>query len=240
MYAERRKLFNIPAGISFTREDVEATNHVQNPSEAVLALVEPSFGEQLDRPAGVGEGYSLRQHAKMFLGQFDKYGKHLPDAEKWRIVGALHDAGKPEAAVRGGTQLQHEYTVPVFRETLRAIGFDHAEVQLWTALISEDPIGGMLQDKLSPQQAALAVATMAVRAGVPVAEFFEKLLMFFKLDASSYTADAGGVSSLDDLFDRARLGTALELAPDPQRRVDELRDLALEAERRMRSRRRAA
>jgi len=51
-------------------------------------------------------------------------------------------------------------------------------------------------------------------------DFFELEKILFKVDAGSYTADAGGIESLDYLF---KFGKRLELADSPKNKIEALK-----------------
>ena len=51
-------------------------------------------------------------------------------------------------------------------------------------------------------------------------DIFELLCIFFKLDAGSYTENAGGKKSLDHLFIFDEKNKNIDLAPDIKKRID--------------------
>lgn len=104
--------------LSFGRKDLDTVLN-QNPfkPEDLVGLFTKDWGLDYEADAGVWEGYTIRQHTLMVMGQFEKYFSHssLPanmDRNLFRATLALHDIGKPEAIRMGGKHLQHEYTKP--------------------------------------------------------------------------------------------------------------------------------
>jgi hypothetical protein len=225
MYAERRRLFDIPEHLSFDRSELAAATAADDAPDRILALLERDFGAELDKDAGVEEGYSLRRHTRMVLTQFRRYFGHLPDQEAWMAVAGLHDIGKPEAMARFGKEEQHRYTAPVVYAALRKLGYTHRQTRVWTAIVSDDPIGPALKGQ-PLDEAAKRVAEIVRKADAPFDEVFDKLLTLYCIDAGSYTEDAGGQASLDGLFDFDRANGTMRLREGPAARAERLRAAA--------------
>ena len=63
---------------------------------------------------------------------------------------------------------------------------------------------------------------MAEKSGLPVQDFYNLLLMFFKVDAGSYTLDAGGLKSLDFLFVFNHAKLKMDFAHPFKKKIEEL------------------
>lgn len=237
-----RKDLNLPEAaenreLKITRQDYEAV--ISNPNRTpadFVDLLKPDFGTELSSGVGVKEGYSLEQHTLMALGQFEKYFKDQPlplglSPDFFRSFLTLHDIGKPEAVRRGNKDLQHEHTGPIMDSVLGKFGFGRKERVIAQQLLKGDPIGEWVNadndDDLD--RSAQMISRRAQEAGVPVGEFFNLLEVYYKVDAGSYTEDAGGKPALDRLFVFDPANHRLDFSPATERRVARLRQ-ALPAE----------
>jgi hypothetical protein len=225
MYDQRHRLVNIAQQPSFDRKEVEQALQADYEPAKLLRLFEQDFGEEFEKDAGVGEGYTLKQHTLMVLKQFDRYFGHLPDANAWRVLIVLHDIGKPEAIVRESKEHQHEYTLPIAKAVLKKLGYGTHDVRAWATLVAGDPIGKYLQYN-DLHGAASTLVEMVQEAEVPFDVFFNRILILFQADAGSYTADAGGKASLDSLFIFDRDSGQMKFAPETAEKVEQLRRYA--------------
>lgn len=175
-----------------------------------LLKQDPHLAAQFPKDVGVREKLTLEAHTRMVLAQFEHYygGKDLPGGVKkdlFRLILALHDAGKPLAVEAGNKAEQHKHTVAILEGALKKWGYGQKDIDLAVALVSSDPIGNYMK-RGGEQAAAKEIAAMAKKAGMPVAEFFELLTAYYMVDAGSYTSDAGlrgkGLDSVF-VFDRA-------------------------------------
>lgn len=162
------------------------------------------IGGEYRKGVGVWEGYSLKRHTLMVLGQFEKYygDKPLPgsvDKNFFRLILALHDIGKPRAAEEGDKTGQYMYTPEIIEKVLKDFGCDEKDINLATMLLGEDFIGKCVKSGESNIIANLIRSTIR-DTDVSVKDFLELLLIYYKVDAGSYTLDAGGIESLDRLF----------------------------------------
>ena len=212
----------------FTMDDLRKIFEDQEFSpEKLVLLLEKRYPGTYTQSVGVWEGYTLKEHTLMVMKQFEKYfgNKDLPsdiDKNIFRLVLALHDIGKPEAISKGGKHLQHEYTQRYIQSLFRDLGIDERHTNLTLALVSEDPIGKYLTSRMDSTQTRKVIEEMANKARIPINEFFKLLCIYYKLDAGSYTENAGGFRSLDDLFDFDEENHNLNFASNVQDRIDQL------------------
>ena len=178
-----------------------------SPSEFIDILKECPYLKKLyEMSSGVGEGYSTEQHTQMVMDQFEKYfsadfkSTFLTRGD-FRLMLALHDIGKPLSVYATGlTSAQHEYTKRVLTYALQATGIPPQKVDTIMCLVDQDILGEYFKDQINSQDAATQINTLAETIGVSPKELVDILRMFYICDAGSYTADAGGVPSLDYLF----------------------------------------
>jgi len=227
---------DVRSGLS-TRQGLD--NILRSPDYTPSKLIEffkRDFGHEFLADAGVWEGYTVERHTFMVMQQFEKYfsrGK-LPggfDKNTFRVILVLHDIGVA-AALEEGTELGMEtrqakllaqkHTKRLMESALRRLGFSREEINIALSLISGAPIGRYLKSG-GQERAAAIISRMAQEAGMRVHEFFDLLLVFYMVDAGSYTKDAGGLKALDYLFVFDRNQMKMTLASDTWNKVQRLR-----------------
>lgn len=201
------KALNKRDRISFSREELnEVLDSPDYIPKALLSLFEKDLDKEFNADSGVREKYSIKRHTLMVMGQFEKYfGKsELPAGvgrSFFRTFLALHDIGKADAIRKTGDKHnQHRYTVEIMGSLLSQLNFSEQEVRIALALVSEDIIGGYIKGHYSGKGATEELGKMADDAGLPFYGFLRLFLIFYQVDAGSYTEDAGGLKSLDHLF----------------------------------------
>lgn len=173
----------------------------------------PEIGGLYKRGVGVWEGYTLEEHTEMMMTQFERYcadGYDSPLLSKkaFRLMASLHDIGKPINPAR-----QHEETLKIMPDVLRKLGLSEREVQVASAVVDQDFIGDYMKasSRVSiTEEFAQRVESyikqktlqLSIDIGdtVDLKEYFRLISMFYMCDAGSYTVNAGGKQSLDDLF----------------------------------------
>jgi hypothetical protein len=177
---------------------------------------------------GVGEGYTLGRHTEMMMEQFWKYFREsFPEEEGMsrnlmEISLALHDIGKPQAVLTGDKGRQHKYTKEVLSSLLPKMGYSVNEVNMSIALIDGDPIGEYLQGK-SVENSFAEIVSRAQMSGLSLDYFLRILEIYYKADAGSYTADAGGQVSLDNLFVFQSETGSMRFSPQYEEKMEILR-----------------
>lgn len=217
-------------GLALSRAEIdEVTASPDHEVATFLSLFERDFKSLLDADSGVWEGYSLRQHTSMVLGQYQKYfqDKTLPhlDHPFFETVLALHDIGKPLAIAAGDKHLQHEYTVPMMRTVLEQLDFPAEQREIALAVIHGDTIGHYLRDAQPDMERYIAeLEERAASSGLATDEFLQLCEIFFQIDAGSYTEDAGGLKSLDALFSFHPEDGYMTFSPRIEEKMQKLRD----------------
>lgn len=185
--------------------------------------------EDLGADAKVFEGYTIGQHTKMVLKQYDTYFKDEVIILNWKIVNAdipllgrlnfrlfltLHDLGKAEAVRNGETKdKQYKYNAQmidtIFDWINRGVAsrkdpgqaeISEKMVEVMKALVSQDILGDYFTKKMVVEAAAARFIETARELNVSTFKFLELARIYFMCDAGAYTEDAGGIRSLDHLF----------------------------------------
>ena len=210
------------------REDLDnVLNAPDYTPEKLIELLKKQYYYFYKHDSGVWEGYTIEQHTLMVLNQFEKYfgNKDLPagfDKNIFRLILALHDIGKPSAIVNGGKQHQHKYTWKYVRNIFRHLNIDKRTSDIALTLVSGDPLGAFIKGHINKEETKRILEKMAARINLPASQFFELLIVYFKSDAGAYTENAGGLPSLDHLFDFDEKNRNLNFSPEVQARIDEL------------------
>jgi hypothetical protein len=191
----------------------------------VILFLESDFGDFYLTDAAVWEGYSLGEHTIMVIRQFERYfsDQTLPgglEPNVFRLILALHDIGKPEAISKGGKWMQHKYTLRIIEKVFTELGIKKEWKELAKSLISCDPLGKYLRDKRGREQTEAEIIHMAEQSGQTSRDFFNLLLIFYKVDAGSYTLDAGGLKSLDFIFQFDHAGMQMDFARPFKKKIE--------------------
>ncbi len=204
-----------------------------NSEELLESLEKSPFIKGLyEGDVGVSEGYTLKEHTKMVMGQYEKYFKDrwtspLVSQQGFRLMLALHDLGKPLAVqITGSRAAQHEYTMKFLPKIIESSGINPREAEILIAIANQDYIGEHIQGHLDTKTAAKNIKDLAADTGVPVNQLFELFKMYYMSDAGAYTEDAGGKSSLDRLFVFQQDGIRqMRLSDEPQAKLEEINRL---------------
>lgn len=222
-------IFNKSDSLSFTRADVDEVLESQDYTpKALVALFEKDFGKKFAASAHVHEGYTIKRHTLMVMGQFEKYFSEteLPadiDSNFFRVILALHDIGKDDAYRNTGDKHnQHKFTQSIMEPALSQLGFGEQDIRVALALVSGDPIGTYIKHG-EGKRTTERVTQMANDAGLPFYDFLKLLLVFYQVDAGSYTEDAGGLKSLDRLFIFDRKKGEMGFSLDTATKIDYLK-----------------
>jgi hypothetical protein len=164
----------------------------------------------------VGEGYTLKEHTSMVLEQFRKYqmenwNSPLLTKEEFQLMLAIHDIGKPQAVQETGkTSMQHEYNGRIIPGFLKWLGISEEKSKLIVAFSMQDHLGEFFKyanymefdvKRAEAKEVAENISGEAAKIGIGVEEYFDLITCYYRADAGSYTEDAGGIESLDLLFE---------------------------------------
>jgi hypothetical protein len=214
--------------VAFTEKEIRAVFQKEqfNPKD-LLDLLKRQYPKVYDQSVGVSEGYSLEEHTLMMMKQFEKYfsEEELPtglDRNIFRLILAVHDLGKPEAVQAGGGHLQHEYTPEKVHALFDALGIDEFHTHLADIIVSRDIVGEYIQGHTGSEDVRVFITDYANKLGVTDDELFNLLTTFYKVDAGSYTSDAGGQGKLDNLFVFDHERGEMYFSPSVQEKIDKL------------------
>jgi len=166
----------------------------------------PYLSEALSLSAGVSEGYSVERHTQMVMSQFERYfasnfSSSILTLEDFRLLLSLHDIGKGLAVrSRGSTGEQHSFSRRVLEFALQTMGTTSINTDTIIRLIDQDILGNFLRKRISLDIAKKEITDLALLIGTNPTELLGLLRIFYICDAGAYTSDAGGKSSLDELF----------------------------------------
>lgn len=216
--------------LSFERKELDATlNQTPFDPNNLIGLFERDYSQEYATSVGVWEGYTLKQHTSMVLSQFEKYFSNSLqytniDKNFFKTFLALHDLGKPEAVRMGEKHLQYEHTKRIMNNILSELGYSRQEKALALALVSADPIGESIKaNGRNIEASAREIIKLAQAANIPTAKFFDLLTIYYRVDAGSYTEDAGGKRSLDILFEFDKERKQLRFAPQTNEVIAKLK-----------------
>ena len=216
--------------LPFSREELDRVLDSPDYSpKALISLFEKALSKEFDADSGVREKYSIKTHTLMVMGQFEKYfsKNELPAGVHKRLFRtflALHDIGKPDAIKKTGDKHnQHIFTVKIMGSVLNQLNFNDQEVRIALALVSEDVIGSYIRGHYSGKEATEKLAKMTDDAGLSFCDFLKLLLIFYQVDAGSYTEDAGGSKSLDHLFVFDRGKGWMDFSVNVSAQIDQLK-----------------
>ena len=216
--------------LSFSRTELDKV--LESPDytpEALVALFKRDFSSTYSKDKGVREKYTLEKHALMVMQQYEKYfsQRELPAGitnSFFRVFLVLHDIGVPESIKKTGDKhYQHRYTVEIMRAVLSQLEFSDREIKIAVALVSEDVIGGYVRGRYGGKGATGKLTNMADDAGLPFYDFLKLLLIFYQVDAGSYTEDAGGLKSLDHLFAFDKRKRQMDFSINVAAKIDQLK-----------------
>lgn len=198
-------------------------------SEQIVDFFKQRYPSEYAADSGVWEGYTIEQHTLMAMHQYDTYFAQQPvpcgiTPNFFKIILALHDIGKPHAIKAGTKDTHHHISSKMAAETLQELGFSQQEITVASALISSDHIGQYIQHG-DGQHHATEIANLAHEKGLNPTELFDAMILYYKVDAGSYTTDAGGLPSLDYLFVFDQQHKSMDFSPETKSNIDALRTL---------------
>ena len=159
----------------------------------------PELAELLDKPNTIGG--SIGQHTQDVLNQMDDQKgfydlpgvqaqlstvpgfEHTNVEQFMKVVLAFHDIGKGI----GGTAEQHEHTLPILQQHMKAMGFNEQEVRLASNLVNNDLLGEWQVGKTHDlAETRSRLRALAQDSGVPMKAYLAMQKLFYISDASSY------------------------------------------------------
>jgi len=175
-------------------------------SNAIIQSVSEASPELVNRyaaSAGVKEGFTIGDHSARVVdnvmktldpADVDALGKRtgMRIPEVMQYAAALHDVGKFDAIAAGDKGRQHEFTGPIVDRALQRfaavenVPFTEQERKAIRLLSTTDPIGKLIQGKISARDAASQIENAAKQAGISPQDFLLMQSAFYKADAGDY------------------------------------------------------
>jgi hypothetical protein len=196
---------------------------------SLLDSLETGLAEEYKHDSGTSEDDSIKEHTLKVLLQFENYfeGKNLPagiDKGFFRLLIALHDVGKAQAIDVGNKDFQHYYTQPALKKVFEHEGFTGKEIRLGETLIGDDPVGKYLQGG-KIEDSAQYILQKSAESNMTSTELLDLFLVMYKVDAGSYTKDAGGRGSLDHLFKFDKNNKTIDFSSETELKIEALKNL---------------
>lgn len=214
---------------TLTRDELDRHFLTNYSPEALVELLDSQFAQLYQQDGGNWEGYTIAQHTVKVLSQFDRYYAHQPlpgavSSQLFRLFLALHDIGKPIAISidLAGKSSQHRYTWQLMSGFYQQLEVGKEFIDMSNALLHGDPLGAYLRSRRPQAETEILIRQQAASTALSVPEYFELLQIYYKVDAGSYTEDAGGKRSLDTLFDFDHQTPALRFAGVVRQKIDRL------------------
>lgn len=154
--------------------------------------------------------YSLEEHTIMVCEMFESYFAETYNErcgiEAFRLLLCLHDIGKPLSLENGDKEHQWKYTVQMIEARKADLPFSENDYLTGISLISDDPLGLYIRNKINIQEAKNRIIKMlnASGFGITVENFFKLLSVYYQTDAGAYTAE-GYIGDKDGFFEKPKL-----------------------------------
>ncbi len=198
--------FNVQRWQKLLEEKMENLCLSKGEDQKILEFIQhlnlhPEIAGLFDQSTGVWEGYSLEKHTLMVLRSYFKYffPRKLPTCisqKDFILFLTLHDIGKPIASKKGNKDLQYKYNPLIISKIEKDLPYFQKDLYL---MLSIDPLGKFF--KGGNLRKAADIITRTQRKSCFLKEdFFYLLTIYYQVDAGSYTQEAGGVPSLEFLF----------------------------------------
>ena len=166
----------------------------------------PRFRALLDGTFGVALGrdmLTIGAHTGMVMDQFEDQKAHYDlqglqqrmrqqpgfenfNAERFmKAVIVFHDIGK--SLCNGDNARQHEFTLPILRDTMKTMGFNEQEIRLAANLVDNDLLGEWQAGKRHDVgEVRGGLRALAQDSGVNLRDYLTMQKLFYISDASSY------------------------------------------------------
>jgi hypothetical protein len=198
-------------------------------AQSLLNSLKEIFAAELSHNSGTWENYSIAEHTLKVLSQYEKYfaEKKLPaglDNRFFRMLLSLHDIGKSQAIDAGDKNYQHYYTLPILKKVFEKTGFSAKEIRLGEILIGDDPVGAYLQGG-KIEDSAQYILQKSAESSITTEELLNLFLILYKVDAGSYTKNAGGQESLDYIFEFDENNKIIQFTEDTKSKIEKLKTM---------------
>ena len=211
---------------------IENINKNGAPASDILdvLLQNPLLSYLYKQSAHIQEGYTVGDHTKMVLQQYEKYVRknlvalNINQAE-FALMLALHDVGK---SLSDDTRQQHHYTRPIIEDVLNNVAMSQMTKDLIVDVASQDILGEYITGEIQLSQAQKEMQYIAEKNGIPIIDVFQICRSYFMSDVSAYTKDADmqGIGRFDKNIHFNKEKGLMELDSQWKEKLDVLRENA--------------
>ena len=156
--------------------------------------------------------YSLNTHTVLVINQYCSYFQSSNELiksissfcdDKWFLLFlALHDIGKPKAFEEGNKDNQYFHSQLILKKFWSKLpATSDKDLLIALSLLNSDCIGEYFQAKLPLHETQKRILELADSCNMNVFKFFKIYMIYYQCDIASYTADAGGIKFLEQLFE---------------------------------------
>ena len=190
--------------------------------KAIIEAKEYSYLEALNYLKGIDEykiayesrnskkrAYSLEDHTKMVCNMFEKWFAHLYtytsfEISSFRLMLCVHDIGKPSSLINNDKYNQYLYTIRLIDMHRNIYPLPDGEYKTLISIISDDPIGLYIRDKIDISTAVKKISKMLTISSSNFQEFWHLLIMYYQVDAGAYTS-LGYIGSPTGFIEKPKL-----------------------------------
>ena len=153
--------------------------------------------------------YSLEEHTIMVCELFENYIAESYDdkvysMEAFRLLLCLHDIGKPISLLNSDKEHQWKYTVEMIEKNREKLPFSIQEFKCGVALISDDPLGLYIRNKITKDEAETRIRVMVNNSDTEIEGFLKLLCLYYQVDAGAYTSE-GYIGAKEEFFEKPKL-----------------------------------
>lgn len=193
---------------SFIKDKINSTfskNVIKVPSLIRVLKCIPDFKKAFESHAGPWDNYSLEEHTVHVLSHFEMYCSKVifgrGQNRLWfRLLLALHDIGKPMAIENGDKDRQHVCSRMIINQNKHFLPLTTESLEVMESILFGDPLGDFLKMNKTLSETKNIILNSAKNTKWSVKEFFECLLLYYQMDAGSYTHEICQKKALDELF----------------------------------------
>lgn len=178
--------------------------HDLSGSEVLKAMrTIPRFEALFNGDFGLGKDFTVGVHTGQVMDQYEGQKEHYDldglqtsmrqrpgfedfNADRFmKTVVAFHDIGK--SLCGGDNARQHEFTLPILRESMEKMGFSEQEVRLAANLVNNDLLGEWQVGKTHDVGTVRSgLRSLAQDSGVSLKDYLTMQKLFYISDSSSY------------------------------------------------------
>lgn len=158
--------------------------------------------------------YNLEEHTIMVCQMFERFFlKNYCCKEfsinAFRLLLCLHDIGKPYSLFDNQKEKQWEYTIKMIEKYRGILPLSNLEYKIVVALISDDPLGLYIREKIKLSEAICRIHGMCNSTNLKMNTFMELLIIYYQSDSGAYTRQ-GYIGSKEGFYEKPKLEAVFE------------------------------